>query len=407
MAGNILIISSDYTGNGHKSITNSLLEKFKTYPEITTHVIDGFSMGGNMGLKLGKIYGPITRNAKELWKLIWDISFRTPSLLKELSRISIHDTFLKTLRAIKPDVIVSVHPGFVGSVIDILEQYNINIPLIAIVPDLISISPLWADKRALYTICPTYEAKERCMKFGVPEAKIKVTGFPVREKFYNAMKPDKDTIPKKEQISFLIMSGGEGSGNMGKLAEILLDNFDCQVRIIAGKNSVLQRRLENNLKPKHRDRIELFGFVENVQDLMRASDIAITRGSPNVIMEAVACNTPLIVTGALPGQEEENPAFLEKHNLGIVCTDIKKLKDAVINLIKDDYKNIKQIKSSQKEYMNPNSARDIAEFIAELPLGNCVNIPDNPKKISLLEKTNGIITSTRRFKRKVKKQMAR
>ncbi len=53
------------------------------------------------------------------------------------------------------------------------------------------------------------------------------------------------------------------------------------------------------------------------------------RGSPNVIMEAVACNVPLIITGALPGQEEENPKFVEKHKLGVVCESTGKIKDVV------------------------------------------------------------------------------
>ncbi len=49
---------------------------------------------------------------------------------------------------------------------------------------------------------------------------------------------------------------------------------------------------------------------------MLASDIAFTRGSPNVMFEAIASNTPIIITGALPGQEEDNPAFAEKANVG-------------------------------------------------------------------------------------------
>jgi processive 1,2-diacylglycerol beta-glucosyltransferase len=62
---------------------------------------------------------------------------------------------------------------------------------------------------------------------------------------------------------------------------------------------------------------KIYGFVKNIQELMLEVDIAITRGSPNVMFEAVATNLPIIITEALSGQEKDNPKFAKKHNLGI------------------------------------------------------------------------------------------
>ena len=44
----------------------------------------------------------------------------------------------------------------------------------------------------------------------------------------------------------------------------------------------------------------------------------IARGSPNSFFEAVVMNVPLIITGALPGQEQGNPELVERYGLGIV-----------------------------------------------------------------------------------------
>jgi len=57
MIKNILILSSNNTGHGHKSITESLLEQFSHYPDVNVHVIDGFTLAGNFGLRIGKLYG--------------------------------------------------------------------------------------------------------------------------------------------------------------------------------------------------------------------------------------------------------------------------------------------------------------------------------------------------------------
>jgi processive 1,2-diacylglycerol beta-glucosyltransferase len=45
MKKNILIISSEFTGHGHKSITDSLKEQFARYSDVNVYVVDGFSLG--------------------------------------------------------------------------------------------------------------------------------------------------------------------------------------------------------------------------------------------------------------------------------------------------------------------------------------------------------------------------
>lgn len=397
MAKNILIISSNYTGHGHKSITDSLLEKFALYPDVNVKVIDGFTLVGNLGLRIGKLYGSITRNAKELWKLIWEISLKKPSLVNEFTEVSIRDSFLEILRDFKPDLILSVHPNFNGSVLNILEEYNIKIPFGILIADLVSITPLWSDPRADFIICPTKESKYKCLEFGVSESKLKLIGFPVRQKFLEHLNTDRQerVYNRKRPLECLIMSGGEGSGNMNTIARILLKNFNCRVKIITGRNKMLKRRLERTLYDRFgTERVEIYGFTENVQDLMLSSDLAITRGSPNVMMEVVACNVPLIVTGNLPGQEEGNPGYIIKHNLGVVCKDTRRLKSIVRELLINNGNKLNQIKKSQKKFLNPNIAKEIVDFVLSIepkgeiiiPDDNATKIWDIGKKINISEK---------------------
>jgi len=399
MAKNILIISSNITGHGHKSITESLQEKFSLYPDVNVHVIDGFTLIGNLGLRIGKLYGSITRNAKEVWRLIWDLSQRKPSIVNDFTEVAIRDNFIKLLKSVNPDLILSVHPNFNGSVLNILEEYNIKIPFVTLVADLVSITSLWADPRVDYIICPTKESKYRCLEFGVSESKLKIIGFPVRQKFLEHLNEDnkEHTYSQNRPLECLIMSGGEGSGNMSTIARILLKNFNCKVKIVTGRNKILKRRLERTLYERFgTERVEIYGFTNNIQDLMLSSDIAITRGSPNVMMEVVACNVPLIITGNLPGQEEGNPGYLIKHNLGVVCKDTRRLKSIIRELLINNGSKLKQIKKSQKEFLNPNIAKEICDFIINIDTDEDIKIPDDiitklwdiGKRIHLSEKMN-------------------
>jgi processive 1,2-diacylglycerol beta-glucosyltransferase len=356
----ILVISSDHTGHGHKSIAEALYEKINVDSQIDIHVVDGFALGGKALLNIGKSYGPITRYSAKLWDMIWHLSAKHSTLVDKMIELMIRSNFLTLLNKVKPDLILSIHPNFNGSVINILKKENINVPFGTLIADLVNIYPLWADQRVDFILSPTEEAKEKCLEFGVPEDKIHVVGFPVRERFHRYS--DKRTS-KISTINFLMMSGGEGVGNMSGMAEELLERFDCTVSIIAGRNEKLKMELESSLKERFGDRAQIFGFVKNIQDLMRAADIAITRGSPNVMFEAVATNLPIIITGALPGQEKDNPRFAEKYNLGVFCQNTEQLTSIIEDMLGKDGERLSSIKESQRNFINQQAAEDILNFL--------------------------------------------
>ena len=364
MHKNVMIITSEYTGHGHKSITEALTEQFSKHGEVKLNILDGYSLSGSLGLKIGKLYGTITRTSRDLWKLIWDISLKHPYVISELIENSIQDSFLRVMNAVEPDAIITTHPNYLSSVLNILENNSRKIPVYAMVADPVSITPLWSDSRARYTICPTEEAKAACIRHGVPEAKIKVFGFPVRERFVKKIVyPDIVHFSREKPLRCLIMSGGEGSGNMGRIARSILNNFSSSVKIICGRNKTLKKRMELTLLEKYAGRVEIFGFVNEMENIMAESDILFTRASPNTMMEAVMCNLPLVITGALPGQEEGNPAFAETYNLGVVCTETRRIKETVQILLGNNAEKLNKIKKSQYEYRDPDIAKNIVDFI--------------------------------------------
>lgn len=388
MIKNILIISSDYTGHGHKSITESLCEKFSEHEDINVHIVDGFSLGGKALIRIGKAYGPITRNAQDLWKLIYELSSIKPALIDEFIEMIIKERFVELLKKVKPDLILSVHANFNGSIINILEKLDIKIPVVTLIADLVSIYPLWADPRVDYILCPTQEAKQKCIEYGVSETKLKVTGFPVRSRFCDNRpvvfkSGDYDT---SRPLKCLIMSGGEGSGNMGKIARILLNNFNSEIKIIAGRNETMKKKLEQSLGQVYGDRVKIYGFTQNVQDLMLTSDIAFTRGSPNVMMEAISCNVPIVITGSLPGQEEGNPYYAQEYNLGVVCTNSRNVKSTMTELLANNAERLKEIKRYQKSYSNPHIASDIVNFLLNIDNGSAEDLPDWHAKLTRIDK---------------------
>lgn len=375
----ILILSSHYTGHGHKSIAEALCEAFGKIGETRVDVVDGFALGGPALHKIGKSYGLVTRNSQELWKLLWRLSSAMPRLINDIVEHAIKEQFAQAVNRMKPDLIVSVHPMFNGSVLNILEKQGLRIPFVTLIADLVSISPLWADPRADYIISPTEEAKLPCMKFGVPESKIRVLGFPVRSRFCflprREVRPDRIPGSKDHPLQCLIMSGGEGVGNMRQTAAALLDHFPCRVNIVAGRNPIVRQELERSLKGMYGEKVNIYGFVEEIQDLMMSSDLIFARGSPNVMMEAVACNVPLVITGALPGQEEGNPEYVRNHRLGELCGNPRHIPETVRGLLANQARKLHQIRASQKRLMDPDIAGRIAAFLLTVePQANLLSV---------------------------------
>lgn len=365
----ILFISSDNTGYGHKSITESLREQIvELEPHIKIEIIDGFSLGGKILCTISKLYNPVAVNMPLFWKLCYKFGDIAPWMLNFFSALCIKKNLLKCIRKVQPDLIVSIHPAFVGSVLDILHDENLSIPVIPVIADLDSVSNLWADKRAKYILCPTIEAMESMLSLGIDSDKLKVLGFPVRGKFCNfthAIAPY-PTVFKKEMVSILLMNGSEGTRKVLKITRILLKNLNCHVTIMAGHNRALKSALEKSFLPCYENRMKVCGFTENIADYMMQSDILIIRASPNVLIEAVNLCKPIIVTGALTGQEGKNPDFVVKYDLGILCEDIKKLPKIIQQLLSDCGIRLNEIYDNQIRFKKPNAAREIAELLIKV-----------------------------------------
>lgn len=362
----ILFVSSFYTGHGHKSITAALREQLSELdPGLVVDEIDGFMLGGPISVWLSKIYDKVATRAPAFWKIYYGLGNFFPSVSRIFMVRSIKKGFCRVMETKRPDLIVSVHPSFVGSVEDILDAKGWKIPVISLIADLDNVSRIWADKRSYYTVCPTENARLTMLKYGLPDSKIKVFGFPVRKRF-NQTGPCGATsynerVKQKNGLQFLIMNGSQGRRRAVEMARILLEKYNCRVVMLAGNNKKFRADAEKSLEA-YRDRLEICGFIENVEKYMLESDILLLRASPNVMMEAVNLGRPFIVTGSLTGQEEKNPDFAKVNNLGVVCTDIRKLAETVDELLADNCRRLGEIAAGQLAFRQPDASRHTAEL---------------------------------------------
>ena len=78
-----------------------------------------------------------------------------------------------------------------------------------------------------------------------------------------------------------------------------------------------------------------------------------------------AAETELIITGALPGQETENPALIRSLNLGVVCTDPASIPFTIEQLTRDHGRVMEEIRKSQRAWRDPDAAGKIVSLILD------------------------------------------
>lgn len=382
----ILFLSADKTGSGHKSITESLKHQLKILnPNVEISVIDGFSLGNRLMSLTGNSYNFFAVYTPAIWSFVYKLGDFTVRPVVSIFGSMINKKLLKCIEEIKPDIIVSVHALFLGSVLNVLKKNNLDIPVISVIADLDNVARLWGDRRSTCTICPSIESRQTMISTGLLEEKLKLTGFPVRAEFceissnkansnevlseqavsvQNTFSQAYDKFSTNEKLNFLIVSGSQGSAQILKITEALLKAKNSYVTIIAGNNKILKSYLEKELA-SFGERVNILGFTKEIKKYMKQADILVVRASPNVLMEAINLNKPIIVTGSLMGQEAKNPDYVLKYGLGVVCKDMKKLPGVVEELLAENGKKINEIKEKQRNFIKKNAALEISEIILD------------------------------------------
>jgi processive 1,2-diacylglycerol beta-glucosyltransferase len=148
-------------------------------------------------------------------------------------------------------------------------------------------------------------------------AKTCETGIPIAPDF--AKHKDKQTARRRfgldpKRMTILLSFGG-----LGLTAEQYLDIFNvffqrewtCQFIVLTGKNTRYRSCLEKKYGSTSMAQwLRILDFDEHVADCYAAADLFIGKAGGLSTSEALAAGIPIIVLGALPGQEEINARVL-------------------------------------------------------------------------------------------------
>ncbi len=269
-----------------------------------------------------------------------------------------------------PDVILCTHV-FAAQLADELKRRGKTRAHIAGIVTDYTIHPYWETLPRLdWLIVAAEPLIYRAVKRGIPARRIKALGIPVHPKFHEKMEKKEARRLlglNPEGPTALMMGGGLGHGLSLEETDRLLDlRPDFQLAVVCGRNQKQLRRFEEYRRESGRKNLRVFGFVDNVQQMMDAADLLISKPGGLTVTEALTKELPMAVVNPIAGHEERNLEFLLNCGMAVGASKTFPLDEAV-HLLLSSPGRLEQMRQAVRAQAKPHALEDICQFLLSLP----------------------------------------
>ena len=356
------------TGGGHRAACEAIIEaihcEFKD--AVITQMVDFLKDYAPPPFNhLPEAYPDLVR-VPELWGAMFDISdgrsqarFVTSIFWPYVRRAA-----RRLVNEHHSDLLVSVHPLATTFALKALGKNHP--PFVTVVTDMVSTHALWFDQRADLTIVPTEMARQIAIGYTMSPEKVRVVGQPVSQ-LCSAPLGDKAILrkhfgwPKSKKV-VLLVGGGEGMGPLSETAHAIDESgLDVCLIIVTGRNSKLEAELKEQI---WQNPAFIYGFIHDMPDFMRASDVIVTKAGPGTIAEALIAELPIILYAKLPGQEDGNVDFVLSEGVGVWAPEPLEVVRALTRWVCRSNERQKVI-SNCRRAARPDASRIIARTLGE------------------------------------------
>jgi processive 1,2-diacylglycerol beta-glucosyltransferase len=373
----ILIISSD-TGGGHRSAAAAIVagvQKFFRGQSYAVRVVRAIEESHAVTEKLVRLYNWVLRNRQHWMKyLFWAVNRFRPET-REFFYTRTVGFLREQFERWCPHVVVSVHPLTQHGIARVLKELKLadKIPLVTVVTDpCYGFWKGWAcDDVRLYLVA-SEEARQQLIDYGVAPERIKVSGMPVHPKFAfpgeqaaQAARTALGLDPQK--FTVFVNAGWAGGGNIPNIfRELARGELNVQAIFLAGKNEELRAEAES-LASHAKFPVKVIGYSDQVEQLMAAANVMISKLGGLTTFEALACCLPIIADTTTPPMPQEAGAakLIARRGAGVLlerATDIV----PVIRRMVEDSKHYAAMRAATVGLAMPNSTKQIVEEIAAL-----------------------------------------
>jgi processive 1,2-diacylglycerol beta-glucosyltransferase len=315
----VLLLSEGF-GSGHTRAAHALSVSLRQMsPTLQTRVIElGAFLHPTIAPLIFTAYRKTISSQPKLYGKLYRNQYNKS--LNRFAQLALHRLFYaqtaEIIRQLQPDAIVCTHP-FPSIIVSRLKRAGLHVPLYTLITDY-DAHGTWISPEVDEYFVSSIEVKRKLIRQGVDAGRIQVTGIPVHPNFWRSH--DREDIRKALKLqpipTVMIMGGGWGMMNTEEMYQYIASWRDrLQFLFCLGSNHKMLEKMAGNKLFQHPN-IRLIGYTDEIDKLMDASDLLITKPGGMTCTEAMAKGMPMLFYDAIPGQEEENCQFFIQHGLG-------------------------------------------------------------------------------------------
>jgi len=273
----------------------------------------------------------------------------------------------------KPDIVFSTHFFCTSVALFARDKYRFNYKVISYMADPITGHNMWVNPDADIIVTATEEAKKYLVSQGQPRHRIRVLSFPLNPKFFAKVDKTREEIleelgldPSKKTV--LVSAGGQGIGDTGRYVRFIYENkYPLNIIAVCARNEALFKALSGMVRKDCQTRIAVLGFVDNMHELLEASDFAITKAGPSAVFEHLIKEVPPILTHSAGLQEKGNVDFCLKNKTGWLISNEKELEELLKKILNTDILEEYRENIRKNEFVRslPSAPYDIARFVVD------------------------------------------
>lgn len=372
-AGPRIAILHATAGNGHKRAAQALAAAMSAMnPTAIVREVDTLVFASRLYRgTYAATYNAMAARAPRLWGALYHswamapVNRGTAPVRLAIDRFNLR-SLVRVMERESPDAVVCTHFLPVEALSPIRGHGRLRVPLYCVITDFVA-HPFWAFPHVDRYFVASERVADELAGHGVPHSRIEVTGIPVDERFAVSIGRDAACArlgldPARPTV--LVMGGGSGVGPLALLAERLARLARApQVVVVCGTNDDLRAEIEA-LPMAREGRIRALGYTTDVDVLLEASDVVVSKAGGLTCSEALIKRTPLVVFRPTPGQEVRNADYLERAGAARNAGSIEEV-ETVVTLWLSDAAARDAVRSAAAKLAAPHASETIARRVLE------------------------------------------